>query len=245
MGLIQTIGPVQAAKFTLSTLLNRPTATIRIYGVEITLRTRSTDYVVAKTSLGGEFTPVKDFVDHNFDGLIIDAGGYIGTAALALSKLFPKATIVSIEAASRNFSLLERNAAQHANIHPIHAALSTEAGQTVTLKDRQTGNWGMTIVSSKSLNAAAEDVETVPTITVAEIAERFPDKPIGLMKLDIEGAEKALFEQAGSDLHMVPVIFAELHERIIAGCEAAFHDFSKDRKVERFGGEKFISVARS
>ena len=72
----------------------------------------------------------------------------------------------------------------------------------------------------------------------------FPQKPLRLIKLDIEGGEKALFETAASGLTSVDFVFAELHDRILPGCTAAFAAFSQDRFVFNFGGEKFLSAAR-
>ena len=66
---------------------------------------------------------LSDLYPRAVEGVIIDAGGYIGTAALTLSELFHKAHILFIEASSANFELLKRNVANSPNIQPIRAAL--------------------------------------------------------------------------------------------------------------------------
>ena len=49
-------------------------------------------------------------------GLIIDAGGYLGTAAIAFSEAYPDATVVTIEPSPENFALLVQNTAAYPNI---------------------------------------------------------------------------------------------------------------------------------
>jgi FkbM family methyltransferase len=193
--------------------------------------------------LGGEFTPLLDFCDSSFDGLIVDAGGYIGTAALALHQAFPKARIVTIEPSSDNFRLLQRNTLHVKSIYPIRAALVAGTSTKLTLSNRGTGPWGYTIVDEPSDSPEAPFIEEVPSITLHQISEMFR-ADIGILKLDIEGGEHDLFTEGAPDLALVPVIFAELHDRIVPGCTSLFNEFSKDRQIGKLGGEKYISVSK-
>ena len=169
----------------------------------------------------------------------MDAGGYIGTAALALSKLFPDRKIVCIEPSPDNFSMLEENVRNLPNVELIHAALTSEERKTIKLHDRQTGEWGLTIVKPPANDEKARTVAEVPTITLAQIKEKFG--PIAFAKIDIEGAETPLLQQSG-ELAAVQVISIELHERIVRGCEKAFYEFSRNRLVLKDTGEKYISI---
>ena len=113
---------------------------MKIHGFTLKLRRGSPDLAVALTSLGGEFDCLDEYFDTNFNGLIIDAGGYIGTAALAFSKAFPNARIISVEASSSNAKLAAQNTASFPNIEVIHAAVTADHEiEEIMLYDRSTG----------------------------------------------------------------------------------------------------------
>jgi len=212
---------------------------LKYNGFEIWVRRSATDLRCALYTFDGEFDIFQHLNTGLPPGIILDAGGYIGTAALALSKLFPDRKIVCIEPSPDNFSILEENVQNLPNIKLIHAALTSEERETIKLHDRQTGEWGLTIVASPDNDEKARTVAEVPTITLAQIIEQFG--PIALAKIDIEGAEKSLMQHA-SELAAVQVISIELHERIVRGCEKAFYEFSRNRLVLKDTGEKYISI---
>lgn len=94
---IERIGLFAALKYRAAKLLRLPCVSLPIRGHSVAVRPRTHDLRVALTSLGREFDRLRSLLDPDFDGIIVDAGGYIGSAALRLSDLFPAATIVSIE----------------------------------------------------------------------------------------------------------------------------------------------------
>ena len=243
LDLIADLGMSKAFEFRFSQLLRRRRVLVRIGGNNIYVRPRTTDLLVAKACFSGEFDLLAERFDPDFAGLIIDAGGYIGTSAICLSKLFPKSTIITIEPSTSNFEILTENIKNNSRIHAVKAALATTAGETVWLQDRQVGNWGFSVIDLPKEDKGAEKLEMVTTTSISEIRELFPEKEVGVLKLDIEGAEKHLFETARDQLRPIPVIFAELHDFFIDGCETAFRSLDPDRQVENFGGEKFLSLA--
>ncbi len=211
-------------------------------GTALTVRSNTPDLDVAISTLGPEFKPLEGVLDPDFDGLIVDAGGYIGTAALALSRLFPQAQVVTIEPSSENLEILRANISDSANIDVIPAALTATPGR-VTLSNRGTGQWGYTIIGADQ-SGATDEIEDVETITLEEIQARYADRPVGLIKMDIEGGEKVLLDNPGPVLSGVPALFIELHDRILPGCEAAFTAFAEGRTHQNFGGEKYLSLRR-
>jgi hypothetical protein len=108
---------------------------------QVWVRPGTPDLRVAFQSLRSELEILSDLLPPNFNGLIVDAGGYIGTAALKLARMYPAATVISIEASSRNFKMLTRNVAGNDRIVPINAALHAESGRSFDLVDRGTGDW--------------------------------------------------------------------------------------------------------
>jgi len=237
------LGISGASRYRLAEIFRRPTVKIAIGGISLLVRPRSPDLYVARESLGSELEPISDFLPDDFEGVIIDAGAYIGSAALKLSCMYPRATIVSIEAAEENFSMLQRNVAGHSRIEPILAALASRPDSTLDLWDRGAGQWGFSTIPAPKDRPGAKHLGTVGTITIDEISRRYPQQEIGLIKLDIEGSEKVLFEECAEGLSNIPLIFVELHDRIVSGCSEAFRHHSENRTVHTFGGEKFLSAA--
>ena len=231
---------------------NNDPISVKLYGQRVLLRPCCPDWEVAIASLGSEFNPlcaISEVVGRDFDGLIIDGGGYIGTAAIRLSQIWPRATVVTIEPSHENFWLLERNIAGWPKIHGINGALVSEATfrrpLETTLFDRGTGAWGFTVVEGTKGDALPKALHRIKKVTLAEIRASFNDMRIAVVKLDIEGGEKALFDGQDRDLMGARAVFVELHERIVDGCNAAFERFSRDWTVSRSGGEKFLAVRPS
>lgn len=208
----------------------------------ILVRKGTPDLEVATSCLAeGEFDESLNFLPANFAGTIVDAGGYIGTSALALSELFPNAQIVTIEPSEANLAILERNVKDAPQIRVIAGALvGSKEVKKVAVSDRGTGQWGHTVVrdpldqeNPKFLNFAAAFRLDQLGVDVSAI---------GLLKLDIEGGEHDLLINDPESCRKVPVIFVELHDRIVDGCTEAFLLFSRDRGVTKASGEKFFSV---
>jgi len=215
---------------------------VTVNGQKIWVRPGTPDLRVAFQSLRAEFDILSGLLPEDFAGLIVDAGGYIGTAALKLAKMYPAATVVTIEASSRNYAVLQRNVAGVANIVPINAALHAEAGLSFDLVDRGTGAWGFSIAAR---SGSGSTIESVSTITLREISQRFGGLPIGILKMDIEGGEHVLFSTPDETLEATEAVFAELHDRIVPGCTELFSAFSHDRWLLNAGGEKFLSLRRA
>jgi FkbM family methyltransferase len=214
-----------------------------IGGVSVHVREGTPDRRVARSCLvEGEFDILKTILPRLKANFIIDAGGYIGTAAIALARSYPKAKIVTIEASSDNFQVLKMNVAPYANIIPVHAALVGTL-RDVKLQNRGTGEWGFTTIEQPRDNPEAAFMESVPGITIPEIMRRHKASSIDILKLDIEGGEIDVLATSGDWLDRTTILLAELHERIIKGCKSAFQNASKGRQQIAVGKEKLASVA--
>jgi FkbM family methyltransferase len=240
--LLRTNSLVSVAGIFVSNRLGRKRAVpVNVHGKSIYIRTSTSDLEVALSSLGKEFSGLRLAYPRSQKGLIVDAGGYIGTAAIALAEMYPEATIVSIEPSRENFELLKRNVAAYQNIFAHNAALApaSETGE-VALMSRGTGEWGFTIVE-KPQDRPVRFTEKVPVISLERILQEYGSERIMICKMDIEGAEHKLLKQ-GDWLEKVDILMIELHERIVAGCEKAFEEANRGRFVHPSGGEKMISV---
>jgi FkbM family methyltransferase len=146
---------------------------------------------------------------------IADCGSHIGCSALYLNLEYPGAEIHCFEAEKRNYELLKSNTTPYKNIHCHHAAVWFEKTK-VNIQDPKEDPWTFRVGSN-------EKNGEIDTFTLDDISDLYPSKNLDLIKIDIEGAEKVVFEHLNPDwLTKVKVINIELHDRIVSGCTQAF-----------------------
>lgn len=214
---------------------------LRIGGVDLVLRTSNTDLSVARHCLIDEEFSVAKHLNHR-EGVsfVVDAGGYIGTAAIAFAGMFPQATVVTLEPSKENFDVLVKNVSQFKNIVPLRAAL-VGIDRDVTLYNRGTGDWGFTLLS----NQAGRDLTplgTVPGISISSLMQLHGKDRVDVLKLDIEGGEKEVLEQSSEWMPKLGAIFVELHDRIAPGCTDAFMQATVGMAAVELQGEKRLAV---
>jgi FkbM family methyltransferase len=213
---------------------------VKVQSIDVALRPCTPDLAVAKSCFSGEFDEAIEAAKPLRHRFIIDAGGYIGTAAIVLAKAFPEAKIVSLEPSRENFGLLRRNVAGYPNIFALNKALGPAEG-LLPLMSRGTGEWGFSLVREPADCPSPRPIEKVHVITIPALMRQFDAKGVDLLKLDIEGAELALMADKPSWVNSTHVIFAELHDRIAPGCEAAFVAATSGRMNTPGTGEKHLS----
>jgi len=214
---------------------------VAINGHPILLRASSNDISIALENLSGEFDELIARMPELTHGLIIDAGGYLGTAAIALAEAYPAATIVTIEPSPENFALLRRNTASYANIVPCNKALGGRSGHA-ELKDRGYGYAGLT-VSDPTDSRLDSVIARVERVTIAELLEQFGCDGIDILKLDIEGGEVELLNGNIDWLERTGAICIELHDRIVPGCSGVWTKVTAGRRNTKLKGEKYLSLA--
>ena len=215
---------------------------ITLNGHRITVRKGTPDLHVAVSCLNGEFEILRFLLPANYKGVIVDAGGYIGTASIALRGIFPKAKLIVIEPSDDNLQILKENLSSLSNVEIVHGALVGTSEKNIKLKNRGTGEFGFTVVEAPSDNPNAPPVQETQAFRLTDLL--IGNEKIGLLKLDIEGGERSLLEYDMQTLKNIDVIFAELHDRIIPGCVEKFFEFSEGRMLVKSKGEKYLSVKR-
>jgi FkbM family methyltransferase len=211
-------------------------------GHTIAIRKGTPDLGVAVSCMNGEFEILRHLLAENYDGIIVDAGGYIGTATIALKDIFPSAKLIVIEPSSENIAVLRQNVANLHNVEVIHGALLGTPETSIRLNNRETGECGFSVVANPNDNQRAPFLEETPAFRLSDLVKE--EEKIGLLKLDIEGSEFSLFEHDIETLRNIDVVFAELHDRIIPGCMDKFVEFSRDRILKKSNGEKYLSIKR-
>jgi FkbM family methyltransferase len=158
--------------------------------------------------------PNADYLhDHK---VIVDAGANIGMATLYFASRHPSASIISIEPVAENFTMLRRNCGHLPNVTLIQAALWSEPG-ALGIVNPEGEAWTFSIADSND----REVLESVSAVTLDEIIKTFG--PIDLLKLDVEGAERELFQHSGSWIDKVRMIAIELHDRYKPGSAKAMY----------------------
>jgi FkbM family methyltransferase len=135
--------------------------------------------------------------------LIVDCGAHIGLSVLWWHRLFPKARIFAVEPSADNFAVLERNTAGIAELTLFNGAVWAEPGR-VSLGNRAAGMAGLQV-------SPMPDGE-VEAITLPGIMARMGADDALVVKLDIEGAEAALFDGDASWLDRVGMLAVEPHD---------------------------------
>lgn len=155
--------------------------------------------------------------------VIVDAGANVGYTSVLFLTSFPGASVIAIEPDPRNFAMLERNLAPWSHrVRLVRGALWPTPG-SITIRTHAPGalqEWASYVDGAPHAEQADGDAIEVTAIDPPSLVALAPNNRIDLMKIDIEGAELALF--AHDDLSWVDQVDGfgiELHG---PECEAAF-----------------------
>ena len=152
-------------------------------------------------------------------------------ASIYFTHRYPEAKIIAIEPEASNFAVLVKNVQPYPTIIPIHAALWNRDGEiSVSEPDPSTGfsgKWGFVTHEGPGVKVRAISMPTL----MGEMGIRSVD----LLKVDIEGAEKEVFE-ACTWIQDIRALMIELHDRFRPGCSEAVNSvmqgFSKLQRGE-------------
>jgi FkbM family methyltransferase len=147
---------------------------------------------------------------------IVDGGANIGLSAVFFALKWPGSRIVAVEPEPGNFALLERNVRSFSNVGTVRAALWGSSEPLVVVNPEARENMYQV---EPGLGR-----ESVRGITVPELCEAEGWDRIGLLKLDIEGAELEVLRSSVPWIDRVDVLAVELHDRERTGCTEAFRD---------------------
>ena len=168
---------------------------------------------------------------------IIDGGANIGLAAVYFTNKFAKAKIVSIEPEPSNYEMLLKNTGNYDKVMAVNAALNSSSEAKIIIEDKGLGHWGF--MTKEVDNDVPVDAVVIPTISISDIMKENNFKSVDLLKIDIEGAEKELFESGYEKwLPKTKVLIIELHDRMKKGCSKSVfkaicnYDFSFSHKGE-------------
>jgi FkbM family methyltransferase len=170
------------------------------------------DFVIEYVDLLSLYYELKDIWSarlYHFDAStstprIIDGGGYIGASVLYFKSQYPGARITTFEPDKALAEVLRRNVERNnlADVEIVTAGLAASSGTASFAPD---GADGGHIVAASETNGGGEfDIETVPL-------SDYLDEPVDFLKLNVEGMELPVLEEARAKLHNVREIVIEYH----------------------------------
>jgi FkbM family methyltransferase len=146
---------------------------------------------------------------------IIDAGANVGLFAIKIKNRFPEAEIICIEPDPENFELLQRNVAPYKGIVCENKGIWSRNTRLRVVDKYGVGKW--------ALSVEEDSAGPIESITIPSLLDKHDWGKADLLKMDIEGSEKQLFNHPGLDwLLKVKTIVIELHDRFEPGCAQPF-----------------------
>lgn len=165
--------------------------------------------IFVRETLG--FRPVTD------TPIVLDCGANIGLASIWIKRRFPRARLTAFEADPNIAAVLARNLDRNGirDVDVVEAAVWRE---NTTLPFRAEGSDAGAIAA-----VAAQTPGSVVDVPAIRLRDRLAGAPVDLLKLDIEGAELDVLEDAADALDHVRAMQIEVHDfapgrRLLAQC---------------------------
>jgi FkbM family methyltransferase len=225
-------GPFLGAR---ARLLRRPIeVAVAVPGMRhpVCLRLRTTDVAVCREILlNGQY----DWDFSRSPQVIVDVGANVGLASIFYANKYPSSRIVAIEPEPSNYEMLRRNVAPYPNIVSMQVALWKEE-RLLDVLDPGTGHTTFRMAEIDE-SGDVKSRQTIRGMTLGKLMADLGIHHIDLLKVDVEGSEKEIFEHSSSWIDKVGVIAIEIHDWIQGGCGDSVHTATKDFELEWQKGE--------
>ncbi len=236
---IRSFGVVQGLRifFKVRREKHRELITFNLPGLAkpVFLRRQSSDFMVFE----------EIYIDHQYQvnfpensiKTIIDAGANIGLSALYFLGKYPKASIICLEPEDNNFELLQKNLGGYSNVILVKKGL-WHTKENLSFIDAAAESWGFEVKAAKNGDGQIEG------ISINDLVGDYNITTIDLLKMDIEGSEKEVFELNNSWINKVKHIIVEIHEDSRPGAYQAVKKLVTDHKFSstQKGAQYFFST---
>lgn len=172
---------------------------------------------------------------------ILDLGAHIGLTPRWFSDHYPDAGIIAVEPHPDSAALCRHNAPR-AEVH--NCAIAGADGEAELWLPQGGHKYNAATIEDTDPSfvrneeqVGRTDTRTVDTILDGRCAE--------IVKMDIEGSERSVFEAGGDWLDGVRLLLIETHDRFVPGCtdavKATLNATGRDHKWARLGsGPNFV-----
>ncbi len=184
---------------------------------DIKLREQTSDFdVFYQVFENKEYEPIVNLVQRYGKDIstVFDAGANVGYTSIYLSAFFPNARFFLFEPESSNFQSIEYHIEKNkrSNFTPLKKGVWTkETNLKVEQNFRDQRHWAFTVKETTE-NTGLEGISFQKIMADANI------EFIDLLKMDIEGSEKVLFEDSNFCLEVLPKVkfmALEIHDEIV------------------------------
>ncbi len=226
--LLETNRCDEVAKLWCARLLGRETLHtlgVRNLAFPLTIRSVASDMgIVRQVALEGVYGVDPGVADTIKGKTILDLGANIGASAAFLASQHPNSRVVALEPHHDSAVLLRQNASKYGGqIDVVEAAVTT--GGPAVFQNPEVEEAGFHTayqyvpVAGDSVQSCVDGLTPEELCDIADIAPQ----DIGMIKMDIEGAEAAICEGGFIDelLAHATVFAVESHERFLPGCDSA------------------------
>jgi FkbM family methyltransferase len=149
--------------------------------------------------------------------IIFDCGANIGLTTIFYANRFPNAKIIAVEPEPANFELLKKNTASYPNVRLYQAGLWNKT-TSLKVENKGYGAWGFMVSETPDGTPGA-----IQAVTISDLMRQQQCEKIDILKIDIEGSEKELFENNyDAWLPKVKTLVIELHDRMREGAALSF-----------------------
>lgn len=180
----------------------------------IYLRTGTTDF---STFMEVIFGKAYEFPLNFIPEVIIDCGANIGLTSIYLKNKFPDARVFAVEPEKENFKILTANLSGYDNTTLYNNGIWNKKTM-LKIEDSGLGEWGFMVTETNEMGP-----NTIPAISIKDIMHENNINIIDILKIDIEGSEKELFESGYEYwLPRTKIIIIELHDRLRMGASQSF-----------------------
>lgn len=188
------------------------------------LHLTTADITTKREVLDDRVYELPDELERRINGqVVVDIGANIGIASTYFATRFPDSRVIAIDPNGRNEDFLRRNAAEYdGQICPVGAALSPEPGRVALVfgETVDRGYHNSHLYSNELCRGKpagfAKAITPSDVVALVGVGNR-----IGLLKVDIEGAELPNCKAIGPLFDITDVLAIETHDRTVPGCAAA------------------------
>jgi FkbM family methyltransferase len=167
---------------------------------------------------------------------IIDAGANVGYSSVYFANRFPNTRILAIEPEVANCDMFAMNCAAYPHIQLLRAGLWWKE-TNLRISNPSATSWMFQVCEAEKGTPGAIQATTVPALMSQLAGQR-----VDLLKIDIEGSEKEVFENSSDEwLGRVRTLAVETHDRFKPGSrDAVLNAISRYPHTTRQSGEYLV-----